>query len=121
MCGDRGMKSQLSEEIVLHGSRFLSSAGVVIPVWEPGSEPVGLVNSLAEAGCGAILVVEDGSQSSCRRILQQALDGEFSSLRFAAEGGDDGEVDGDDEDGEGEHSAVGVEALGDAGLDEDVP
>lgn len=52
------MKTSATEEIALDGSRFLSSVGVVIPVWEPGSELVSLVRSLVEAGCGAILVVE---------------------------------------------------------------
>ena len=65
------MKTYSTEQNVLASSRFPSSVGVVIPVWQPGSRLVPLVHSLAEAGCGAILVVDDGSSTVYQTVFQQ--------------------------------------------------
>lgn len=64
------MKSYPPKQNVPANSRFPSSVGVVIPVWQPGPGLVPLVHSLAEAGCQAILVVDDGSSTVYQTVFQ---------------------------------------------------
>lgn len=65
------MQSDPTQEIVPESDSFPSSVAVLIPAWQPGSELVELVRSLAETGCGAILVVDDGSSAAHRSLFEQ--------------------------------------------------
>lgn len=65
------MNSHSTEQIAPQPSHFPSSVAVVIPAWQPRSQLAALVHSLAETGCRAILVVDDGSSTVYQTVFQQ--------------------------------------------------
>lgn len=49
----------------------LSSVAVLIPVWQPGDPLLHLVSTLARAGFGAIVVVDDGNPHACTTLFAE--------------------------------------------------
>ncbi len=49
----------------------LANLVILIPAWQPEPVLIELVQQLAAAGFGAVLVVDDGSSDDCRTIFQQ--------------------------------------------------